>query len=96
VKRSAFINVYIPLGVVALLLAVSIVADLTNSGDHWSQRFGAVMVVVGAYIMHFDDSMRSNAEGEAFYYSVKSAYTHYSLPCIIIGTLLWGYGDLVL
>ncbi len=96
VKNSPVVNVYLPVVLMLIGLMMSVVADLTKPGMHWAQRFGAVMAVVGAYIVHYDDSIRTDPEQKLFSYRLKSLYTRYSLPCIVLGTLLWGYGDIIL
>lgn len=70
--------------------------DIVAPGQHWTQRFGAILTVVGAYILFYDDKNKFRGSGETWSFSLNAKYSKFSMPCLIVGTILWGYRDLML
>jgi len=95
-QMSVVCNVYFPFGISILGVAISIGVDLFLPGMHWTQRIGSFMTVAGVYIAYFDENTKENGHNKNWSLRLRSKYTKFSLPCVIIGTILWGYGDLLL
>lgn len=60
------------------------------------QRSGAVVTVLGAYVAYID-VLRSNKYIDGrLYMNPKLPYKWMSLLLVVVGTGIWGYGDLLL
>lgn len=83
------------LGVIVLL--VSLVLDVTGTlgQEYWSQRSGAVLTIIGAMIAFHDAKESFKVVGTILYTNSELPYKRISLLFIIVGTFLWGYGDLL-
>ena len=95
-KKSLFIHGVLPAIVAALVLVASVTADLISPGEHWFQRAGSVTTVLGAYVAYIDASRSFKFIDGSFYINHELPYRIVSVTLVVLGTLIWGYGDLLL
>lgn len=79
-----------------VIVAVSVWADLVSPGDHWSQRAGSIVTIFGAYVTYVDSTRSMKLIDRTLYIETRLPYKIMSVVLIVVGTLLWGYGDLCL
>ncbi|EHN67932.1 hypothetical protein [Aliivibrio fischeri] len=97
--NSKKIMIYIPVIICLVLLSLSLLMDIYQKQDpqYWLQRSGSVITVLGAWISFYldDKSIDFNEEMGVLNMYTNKGYKILSLIIVFIGTLLWGYGDLV-
>lgn len=95
----------------ALIISISIwfnAIHLIDGHEHWFQRSGALLVILGAifeskYILRSPDENKTAVVGMLTIYTEEEAdnsrkfkfKTHAGFYIIFLGTLIWGYGDIV-
>jgi hypothetical protein len=99
--RSVLIHVWLPAGASLVLALVSVALDLSGHEGNWSQRAGAVLVAVGAYIAFHESQWHeryvpTESGGVRAYWNPEIWYKWLALGLGLVGTVLWGYGDLLL
>ena len=94
--RSRVINFWIPLIFGVVVLIVSLVLDITGicGKEYWMSRSGSIITIIGAMIALHDARESYKVAGRNLYVNTKLPYKWVSLVLVIIGTVLWGYGDL--
>ena len=94
-KKSLILNVIMPTIVAVTIMSISFAIDILGTNTIWFQRSGSIMTIVGAYIA-FHESRRSiqTIEGQLFI-NKELPYAWLSIVLLIMGTIVWGYGDLL-
>jgi hypothetical protein len=95
-RREVFVHGWLPTIVAVLVMIVSIAADISHAGVHWTQRAGAVATVLGAYVAYRDAKRSFKHINGQMFTNFELLYRPISLALVGVGALVWGYGDLVL
>jgi len=74
---------------------VSLTADLFRIRGYWSQRAGAIVTVVGAYVAYYESRASIKFIDDSLFINTELPYKIASLLLVVFGTFLWGYGDLL-
>ena len=96
------------IGITILVTVVSVIADYYSIDCNWFARSGAITVLLAAIVEYrisshiYGDIYRANAQQQSSGFATKpkkpknrvilSFVTH---TVLIIGTIIWGYGDLI-
>lgn len=90
---SILLHAWLPAIAASIVFAISVIADLASPARHWAQRAGAVITVLGAYV----DAKKSFKfiDGKMFM-NFALPYRTIAVVLVVFGTLVWGYGDLLL
>ncbi len=93
-KKSLILNVITPTVIAVIVMSVSLMIDVLGTNTIWFQRSGSIMTIVGAYIA-FHEARRSiqTIKGNIFI-NKELPYAWLSIVLLIIGTIVWGYGDI--
>ncbi len=94
--KELFLNGYLPAISSLIILTVSIILDLNMQGFQWTQRSGAVIIVLGAYVAYIDVKRSMKLINGHLYIQTKLPYKIIAVTLIVIGTLVSGYGDLLI
>lgn len=99
--KSQLLHVWVPCALSLALLIISVILDLCHPETHWTQRSGAVLIVVGAYIAFHEARWReryalTDDDKVVAYYNPEIWYKWLALFLVLVGTMLAGYGDLIL
>jgi len=94
--KSKITNVWFPAIGGILIFLVSLYWDLTDTGEKtfWLQRSGAVLTVMGAYIAFHESRENTKFINGELFINNELPYKAISLIYVVVGTLLWGYGDI--
>lgn len=95
-RRTVILHGWLPALVSGLAFAASVVADVRHPGLHWTQRSGSIITVLGAYVAFFGAGRSFKFIGDDFYMNFHLPYAVISIVLGIVGTLTWGYADLLL
>lgn len=95
-KREIFVHGWVPCIVAGLVLAVSVFFDFQFPGTHWAQRSGSIITVLGAYVAYRDAKRSIKIIGDDLLMNPHLLYRPISAALVVIGTIVWGYGDRVL
>ena len=95
-NKELFVNGYLPIIISLIILIASVILDLKEPGVHWTQRSGAVIIVLGAYVVYIDVKQSMKLINGNLYIQTKLAYKVIAVTLIVIGTLVSGYGDLLI
>ena len=95
-KHEVFFHGWLPLIAAVSVLGVSVIADVSRPGMHWAQRAGSVVTVLGAYVAYRDVKQSVKFINGDLFINPELWYRPISMALVIVGTLVWGYGDLVL
>jgi ABC-type nickel/cobalt efflux system permease component RcnA len=89
---------WLPVVVAIVVLVVSVLMDLTMTQEprHWTQRAGSIVTVLGAYVAFRDAKKSTQCIGDAIYINRDLPYGLISVAMVVVGTLVWGYADLLL
>lgn len=97
---SKVVHVYFPFSVALFVLIISIVLDLyLVNKNGWFQRSGAVVVAISIYIAFHENRWRvrrvtNDNRESSLHINTQIWYRWLALVLGVIGTLVWGYGDL--
>jgi len=75
---------------------VSLLVDLLRIQGYWSQRAGAAITVIGAYIAYYESRASMRFIKGSLFINMELPYKIGSLLLVVLGTVLWGYGDLLI
>lgn len=94
--KSKIINVWVPALSCAGLFAISLFLDLQKPAIEmfWLQRSGAVITILGAWIAFYEAKESFKYINGSIFINNELPYKIMSLILVIIGTVLWGYGDI--
>lgn len=93
--KSKWINVYLPLIICCIIFLLSLTADLfLQEQQFWLQRSGSIITILGAWVAFHESRESIKLIDDCLFMNNELPYKWLSLVCIIVGTLLWGYGDL--
>lgn len=95
-NKMIFLHGWVPALLALIVLASSVAADLIWPGDHWMMRSGAVVTVLGAYVAYRDAKRTFKEVNGDVYINTMLPYRLISVFLVVIGTFVWGYGDLIL
>ena len=93
---------WVPAALAALSLCVSLAADWRHPGAHWTMRAGSIVTLLGAYVGFRDAKVRvvivKTRDGLPERRGIRISndglpYGGISLVLLIVGCLVWGYGD---
>ncbi len=73
---------------------VSFFVDFNSDKPDWFNRSGSIMVLFGAWLesIQIRPDMRLGGNGIII---IKSKIDYLAFALIILGTIIWGYGDLI-
>ena len=98
-----FWKLYLSQNVLILLITIAVffffLDVLTTNCDYWFQRWGSVLVGFAAFLDIFSNSplVRQAGDNIGSWVLEVSAYVHRrSFFTLFAGSLIWGYGDLVI
>ena len=94
-KYETFIHGWLPCIIGVGILLISICADLSHPGIHWTQRAGSIITVLGAYVAYRDLKKSIKLIDGNLLMSSELIYRPISFGLVVIGTIVWGYGDLM-
>lgn len=94
-RSSVFIHLWLPVCAACLVLVVSLIVDLLRIRGYWSQRAGAIVTVIGAYIAYYESRASMKFIEGSLFINMELPYKIASLLLVVFGTFLWGYGDLL-
>lgn len=96
-SSSKLTHVGLPLLLGIVVFLISLYLDINGIGDDefWLQRAGAVLAIIGTYIGFHDVRMSTVKQGTILHLFTNSVYSYLSLFFLILGTVLWGYGDFI-
>lgn len=95
-RRSMILHGVLPAALAVFVLVASIAMEVSSPGEHWMQRAGSVVTVLGAYVAYIDAKRSVKVFGNDLYLNFELPYRLISIGLVIVGTLVWGYGDLLL
>jgi hypothetical protein len=88
--------------------AIAVIADCCSTDCNWFARSGAITVLLAAIVEYrisshvFDDIYRAMAQQQHSGFATKpktpknrSILSFFTHTVLIIGTIIWGYGDLL-
>ena len=86
---------YAPVAVSIAAFAVSLTLDLSHPGKHWLGRSGAIIALCGG-VSSYGGAVRIWVQRGELIRGVYSEvpYGKAGLVLGLVGTVLWGYGDL--
>lgn len=93
--KSLCLNVWLPFSISLLALIWSIAKDLEDTSSNWIQRSGNIMIVAGAYIGYFETKQSTQRLNNEIYINPDLWFKYLALFCVVLGTVLSGYGDLL-
>jgi len=79
-----------------LVLLLSVLADVVRPGMHWTQRAGSIVTVLGGYVAYVDAKRSVKLIDGSLYMNFELPYRLTAVLLVAVGTLVWGYGDLLL
>ena len=83
--------------IVSIIIATSFVAWSLHTADwNWFSRSGSVIIVV-ALLMEYWPILSTRSVSNMSFYADQETHTatRVAVPLACIGTLIWGFGDLV-
>jgi hypothetical protein len=80
----------------AVVLSISMLADIAQPGMHWTQRAGSIVTVLAAYVAYVDAKRSYKFIDDSMYMNFELPYRAIAVSLALVGTLVWGYGDLIL
>jgi hypothetical protein len=97
-RRAIFRYGYVPAIVAGFVLALSVAADFMRPGQHWTQRAGSIVTVLGVFVA-FVDARRSVKfiqlkGGYQRFENPELPYKNIAIALAIVGTVIWGYADI--
>lgn len=97
-RIDQIVHGWIPLVAALLVLAVSVAMDVTRTQaqNHWTQRAGSIVTVLGANVAHRDARQATKFIAGDFYINNQLPYRMISVVMVVLETFVWGYADLVL
>lgn len=95
-NRNLLTHGIVPAALAAVLLAISAYYDLVAPGDHWTQRVGSIVTVLGAYVAYVNGKRSWKLIDDTVFINHELPYRWISVLLIVIGTVTWGYADLIL
>lgn len=95
-KKSKVIHVLIPALFGAFIFTISLYFDIedTELKNFWLQRSGSILTVIGAYIAFHENRKSIHQVETRVHLFTNTKYKYISLFYLLVGTGLWGYGDL--
>jgi len=96
--KAILLHGWFPVVVATIVLAISVTVDLCSPGMHWTQRAGSAVIVLGAYVAYVGVKRGIKYDGALGSISIRiePKYNAIAAVLVIVGTLLAGYGDLLL
>ena len=94
-KLSVLFNVVAPAVIALGILVVSMVADFQGGTGAWTQRSGNILIVIGAYIGYHESKRVLQFINDGIYFNPKLWYKVLAIVLVIVGTVVSGYGDLI-
>ena len=94
-KLSVALNVVIPSLVSVAILIASIIVDLHDRTGTWTQRSGNTLIVVGAYIGYHEAKKAIQVIDSDLYFNPELWYKVVAIALVLIGTVVSGYGDII-
>lgn len=93
---SKLINFWTPLFICSLIFITSLYFDLIDTGEKmfWLQRSGAIITILGTWTAYHESKESMKIIGNTLFIETQLIYKIISLILIVIGTVLWGYGDI--
>jgi hypothetical protein len=99
-KKSVTINVILPTVVAVIVMSISLGMDIFETNTIWFQRSGSIMTIIGAYIAFHEARLSiqtiKDKDGHVqLLINKELPYAWLSIILLFIGTIIWGYGDLL-
>jgi hypothetical protein len=97
VNRAIGWHLWVPVFLATFLVIISVSLGKVYPNHHWTQRVGSLVTILGVYIGFVD------ARVTGWFTPINQSYGSVDLPfkygavgLAFVGTLIWGYADLVL
>jgi len=90
------IHLWIPGILAIIILTVSLLIDYHKIVGYWTQRAGSIVTVIGVYIAYYESKVYMKYIDGSLYINPVLQYKIASFIIVIIGTILWGYGDIII
>ena len=94
-RRSKLTHVYIPATLGLLAFCSSLVGDYYDPSGHWVQRSGSLLVLVGSYITYHEAKRHFRFLDGKLFINFDIPYRILGIIYLVVGTVVWGYGDLL-
>jgi len=93
---SKVLKLWLPSMVCLIVFFLSLFLDLSSSKESWFwlQRSGAIITLLGAWIGFHESKESIQVDGAVLNINTNLPYKIWGISLIIIGTILWGYGDI--
>ena len=94
--RSLLLHVWTPCLLSACVAVASLVLDASGLDSNWFQRSGVLLIIAGSYVAYHEIKRSVRVLGERLYWDLDIWYKKLALSLVLVGTLVTGYGDLLL
>jgi hypothetical protein len=94
--KAILLHGWFPVVVATIVLVISVTVDLRSPGMHWTQRAGSAVIVIGAYVAYVGVKRGIKYALGSISIRIEPKYNAIAAVLVIVGTLLAGYGDLLL
>ncbi len=94
--KSKITNVWFPMigGILIFLISLYWDCNETSEKMYWLQRSGSVITIMGIYIAFHESRESIKVIDKELFLNNELPYKIISLVYVVIGTFLWGYGDI--
>ena len=95
--KSKIFNIILPFFMCLIVLCLSLYLDIIYNEQQmfWLQRSGSIITILGAWIAFHESRESMKLVDSNLYIETKLPYRYLSLSMIVVGTVLWGYGDIL-
>lgn len=96
--KPSFLNFWLPIILSLFVFTVSAVLEYITweLQFYWLQRSGSLIVVFGAWIAFAGQKLSVQMVDNKLFWDTELPHTWVSLILLSAGTVLWGYGDLLI
>ncbi len=95
-SKDIIFHLWIPVILAVIILTVSLLIDYYKIAGYWTQRAGSIVTVIGVYIAYYESKVYTKYINDTLYINPELQYKIASFIIVIIGTILWGYGDIII
>lgn len=92
-KRDILVHGIAPALIAIVLMTISTFVDTVDPGEHWLQRSGSIVTILGAYVAYVNATRSIKYIQGGLYLDNELPYRWISVLLVVVGTVVWGYGD---
>ena len=94
--KSIILHVVIPSILCLIIFIISLCLDILNQQPNmfWLQRSGSMITILGAWIAFHEAKESMKVVDGNLFIETELPYKYISLVLVVLGTVLWGYGDI--